>query len=508
MNTNASQVREGLERLQPDVHSCLVYETREEQFAAAVPFIQLGLERGEKCVYVCDGNSTTEVLQALRGGGIETDPAIQSGALTLVLKRAASQGSNGPDGMLSFLKRVNDSVAAGGFSALRVASEMSWKPGESSSQKELAIYESQLESCFPGRKYVDICQYSSRRFPPDILLHAIRSHPVVIWNGTVCTNLHSRPPEERLAPDPTPQEVERVLVNLRERQFIEDGLRKQCEAAATVPVETLVSGGSSALATSGCRTCLTQISNLQSQLQQIHKMEALGRMASGVAHEFRNFLTIILGCTEILTKHLAADDRGRDLANRIFRAGQNASELANQLLAFSRPQEIRAEVTDLNATVAGLDGVLRCLLRKNIELRLVAAPDPCPACIDVRQLEQALVNLVMNACDAMAEGGSITIQLANANISAEEAAGQPGLHSGRYVTLAVCDTGAGMDEQTRRRVFEPFFTTKKPGEGTGLGLAIVYGIVHKQFGGSISVASSVGSGTTFTLYLPRCENPD
>ncbi len=505
MNTSQRQVRESLERLEPDVHSCLVYENREEQFAATVPFIQLGLERGEKCVYICDENSTTEVLQALRGGGIETDPAIQSGALTLVLKRAASQGSQGPDGMLSFLKRVNDSVATTGFSAIRVASEMSWKPGETSNQEDLAAYESQLESSFHGRKYVDLCQYSSRRFPPDVLLNAIRSHPVVIWNGTVCDNLHARPPEERLALDPTHHEVERVLVNLRERQLVEDGLRRQCQDSMTIPVESLVSD-SPVAGTSGCRTCLSQVSALQGQLQQMHKMEALGRMASGVAHEFRNFLTIILGCTEILIKHLAADDKGRELANRVFRAGQNASELTNQLLAFSRPQEIRAEVMDLNQALAGMSGVLHCLLRKNIELRVVAGPCPCPAKVDARQLEQALVNLVINACDAMPEGGTITIQTATANVSVEEATRQPGLRSGQYVTLAVSDTGVGMDEPTRRRVFEPFFTTKKPGEGTGLGLALVYGVVHKQFGGSISVMSSVGSGSTFTIYLPRCES--
>jgi signal transduction histidine kinase len=506
-----SGLRESLERLPPGAHSCLIYESPEEQFAAAVPFMEMGLERGDKCIYLCEESSTADVLEAMRNGGIDTAAAMQSGALTLIPTRASVAEHSGADSVLNLLTVLNlqarggGSTGLAGFAGVRLAREVPCRSDEAVNPQQLVAFDSRIRSCFSGQPLLDICQYDSRRFPPQVLLDVIRNYPVVIWDGTVCQNLHSSQAEERLAPDPTTQEVERVLANLRDRQLIEDSLREQCRTGAVLPVESLISGLPSIPAPSGCGKCLTQVSTLQGQIGQAEKMEALGRMASGVVHEFRNFLTVVLGCSELLIERMEPDDQRVELARQILKASQNAALLTNQLLSFGRPQKTRSEILDLSTAVAQMEYVLRCSLGKKIALRIVPAPSPCLARADLAQLEQVALNLVLNARDAMPDGGTITIQTANTNLSLDQV--QPGLRSGPYVTLSVGDTGVGMDAETQKRIFEPFFTTKERGAGTGLGLSTVFGIVRQQFGGTISLESAVGAGTTFTIYLPRAEKP-
>jgi signal transduction histidine kinase len=371
-------------------------------------------------------------------------------------------------------------------------------PGEGVDQKQIEEIDRQVNN------YVDVALYNREQIPPQELLNLIRSHTVVIWDGTVCENLHAGLPEQRLAPDPTAQEVGQVLTNLRDRQRIEDALREQCRNAAVLPVESLPSGTPADSPLSGCGACLSQISALREQILQSEKMEALGQMATGMVHELENGLATILLCAEPLIDRLPPGDSRLNLAKRIFAAARNATTLTNQLLEFGGPARSRPELVDLNSAVAGLEEVLRCELDEPSELRFIPAPAACPVNVDRRQLERVLLNLVLNARDAISQGGTITIRIAQ---TFKDLHGklQPGSGAEPLVTLSVTDTGCGMETKTQKRAFDPFFTTKSPGKGTGFGLSIVHGIVQNQFGGSISVESSPGMGTTVTAYLPRAE---
>jgi signal transduction histidine kinase len=495
-----NSIRESLERLRTDVHSCLIYETPEDQLAAAAVLMELGLKRGEHCIYMSDDTSNMEVLEAMRDRGIDTNAAIRSGVLTVISTRTAPR-SGAAAKALDILAEVGR--AANG-ALIRLVREISFAPGEVVDPKHIAEYDRHVAACFTGKNYLDVALYNRQRVPPQVLLNVIRSHQVVIWEGTVCENLHAAVPEDRLAPDPTTHEVERVLANLRDRQRIEDGLREQCRNTPILPVASLLSGVPAISSQSGCATCLSQISTLQEQILHSEKMEALGRMATGMVRELENRLTTILMCTELLIDRLPPEDTRLNLAKRIFTAGRNANTLTKQLLAFGRPSRIRPELLDLNTAVAELEEVLGCSLDQQSELRFVLAPAACPVNIDRGQLEQVLLNLVLNARDAMPLGGTITIRTAQTfkDLHGNVQAGSP---AEPVVTLSVTDTGHGMDADTQNRAFDPFFTTKGPGEGTGLGLSIVYGIVQKQFGGTISVESRPGMGTTVTACLPRAE---
>lgn len=243
----------------------------------------------------------------------------------------------------------------------------------------------------------------------------------------------------------------------------------------------------------------------EAQLRQAQKMEAVGRLAGGMAHDFNNLLTVIRGYSELLLGRLGATDVMRKDTEEIKKAADRASGLTRQLLAFSRRQFIAAKVLDLNALVANMDGMLRRLIGEDL-VELCAELDTSVGAIkaDPGQIEQVIMNLVVNARDAMPMGGRLTIETRNVTIGDEVRLDAVGVAPGSYVLLAVRDNGQGMDAETRSHLFEPFFTTKEKGKGTGLGLSTVYGIV-KQSGGSITVESFPGRGTTFRIYFPRVE---
>ncbi len=241
--------------------------------------------------------------------------------------------------------------------------------------------------------------------------------------------------------------------------------------------------------------------HLEEQLRQSQKLEAIGRLAGGVAHDFNNVLTAILGFAELLLAESSVDDPGYADLFQIKSAGQRGAGLVRQLLAFSRKQILQPQVLDVNVVVASMEKMLRQLIVEDIELRMSLMPQRALIRIDPTQLEQILINLAVNAADAMPRGGKITI--ATAAVRLDEGYRQQRLPvtPGDYVKLAVSDNGVGMNEEISGHIFEPFFTTKAVGKGTGLGLATVYGIV-KQSGGDILVSSEPGCGTMFTVYLP------
>jgi two-component system cell cycle sensor histidine kinase/response regulator CckA len=239
---------------------------------------------------------------------------------------------------------------------------------------------------------------------------------------------------------------------------------------------------------------------LEQQLRQAQKMEAVGQLAGGIAHDFNNLLTVVTGYSEMALAELAPDHPIAESIREIAKAGDRAATLTRQLLAFSRKQVLAPEIVDPNALVANVEGLLRRVIGEHIELVIRRGMDIGAIRADPNQIDQVLMNLAVNARDAMPDGGALTIGTRAARI--EDPQSQPPLRVGAYVVIEVRDTGIGMDAATQARIFEPFFTTKGPAEGTGLGLAMVYGIVQ-QSGGEVFVASSPGGGSTFSVYLPR-----
>lgn len=250
---------------------------------------------------------------------------------------------------------------------------------------------------------------------------------------------------------------------------------------------------------------VTENRAVEDQLRQAQKMEAVGRLAGGIAHDFNNLLTAIMGYGELAAGRLKPDDPTRTELSEIDRAAHRAADLTRQLLAFSRKQVLQPRVVNLNGIVSQTDKLLRRLIGEDVEL-VTRLHEPLGSVkADTGQIEQVLVNLAVNSRDAMPQGGKLTIETSEVELDESSSAFHFEVPPGRYVLLAVSDTGTGMDAQTLSHVFEPFFTTKEAGRGTGLGLSMVYGVV-KQSGGHVTVYSEAGIGTTFKIYLPRVED--
>jgi PAS domain S-box-containing protein len=246
---------------------------------------------------------------------------------------------------------------------------------------------------------------------------------------------------------------------------------------------------------------ITERRALEEQLRQSQKLEAIGRLAGGVAHDFNNILMSIMGAADLLLMQLKPDDAARDEATEIKQSVDRGAGLTRQLLAFSRRQAVRSRMFALGDIVRGMDTMLRRLIGPEIDFEIICGPEPLMVVADSGQTEQVVLNLVVNARDAMPEGGRVTVRVEEVEVDDAAAVALVEGKAGRYARLSVSDTGTGIDEQTRAKLFEPFFTTKEQGKGTGLGLSIVYGIV-RQSGGYITVVSEAGKGASFFIYLP------
>jgi two-component system cell cycle sensor histidine kinase/response regulator CckA len=275
------------------------------------------------------------------------------------------------------------------------------------------------------------------------------------------------------------------------------------------PVELSVSrvGTDSRAVMTGFIRDITERRALEEQLRQSQKLEAIGRLAGGVAHDFNNILMSIMGAADLLLMQLPRDDPASGEATEIKQSVERGAALTRQLLAFSRRQAIRSQRVALGNVIRGMDTMLRRLIGPEIEFEIVCADEPVTVTADRGQIEQVAMNLVINARDAMPDGGHLTVQVEAITLDASEAVAFVEGNAGEYARLSVTDDGVGMDVKTRARLFEPFFTTKEQGKGTGLGLSIVYGIV-KQSGGYVSVASEPGRGTTICIYLPLALTPE
>ena len=251
---------------------------------------------------------------------------------------------------------------------------------------------------------------------------------------------------------------------------------------------------------------ITEQKKLEAQFLQAQKMEAVGRLAGGVAHDFNNLLTVINSHSQLALLELKEWDPLREKFESIQKAGERAANLTRQLLAFSRRQVVEMKVIDLNTLLRDLEKMLHRVIGEDIELKTSLDAGLGRVKADPGQIEQAILNLVVNARDAMPSGGKLTIQTGNEDVDQEFAGKHMGLKPGRYVMLSVSDTGVGMPPEVKERLFEPFFTTKEKGKGTGLGLSTVYGVV-KQSGGEIWIYSEPGFGTIFKIYLPAVDEP-
>ena len=252
----------------------------------------------------------------------------------------------------------------------------------------------------------------------------------------------------------------------------------------------------------GTSSDVTGRKDLEDQVRQSQKMEAIGRLTGGIAHDFNNILAIILGNGRMLLDEMAKTDPRRADVTAILEAGDRAASLTRQLLMFSRRQVVRSTPLDLNGVVRGLDKMLRPVIGEDIELSVNLADNIGIVIADTGEIEQVIMNLVVNARDAMPNGGQLTIETAKVELDAEYASVRTGVVPGEYVKLSVTDTGCGIDDEAKRRIFEPFFTTKEQGKGTGLGLSTCYGIVQRCRG-HITFHSELNHGTAFNVYLPR-----
>jgi signal transduction histidine kinase len=454
-----------LEQLGLHDHLCSIYESPEEHYAVAIPFIRIGLDRGEKCIYIADDGMVGDVCEAMQSDGIDVDRAISSNALVLKTKEEAylEHGSFHPDWMSTFWKEATQLAISEGFSGLRATGETEWVQKwvlrEDDGLERWMEYECRLAHTVAENNCSALCQYNRRLFPPELILDVIRTHPVVVSGGSVCRNLYYVPPDEFLGTNQTAHEVERLLTNIRERERVEETLREQL-----------------------------------TELARVTRVMTMGELVASIAHEVNQPLAAIVtngqACMHLLDREVPNVDKSREIIRRMIRDGVRASEVIRRirdLLHKAAPEKALLNINQIVQEVIELvDSELR---RSRVDVRTELATDVPPVLGDRIELQQVILNLILNAKDAMREVREnqprellITSRL---NESGE-------------VVVAVRDSGKGLEATDADRIFEPFFTTKA--EGTGLGLSISRRIIEDH-GGRLWATANDDRGATLQFAL-------
>lgn len=441
-------------------HLALIYDRQEEQLDIVVPFLRLGLERGEKSVFIVDDTSAETVIAAMEHHGIDVDAATASGALAIITRHDAylKNGDFDPDWMIGFLVEAVEAAKKEGFRAVRASGEMTWALGPAgNAHPHLIEYECKLNAFFEGYDMGGICQYNRRRFRPETLMHVIHTHPRLVFRGEVCDNPYYIPTEIfQTHSDGMEEPLRRLLESMAENTRLRRRLSAESEA-----------------------------------LRRSEKLAAAGQMAATIAHEINNPLEAIVNLCYLLNKEKLSIE-GRGHLEAMGKELNRVSHIAKQTLAFYRAGAPSSQV-DL-ARIAEEAAQLFSPRAKSqgatIEVQRRAAPSIYGSSGELRQL---FANLIVNAVEAGA--GTVRIRISRGR--------EWGPRARRGVRILIADNGAGMPSSVAAKVFQPFFTTKEE-KGTGLGLWVCKGIVHKHEG-AISVRSSIRpgrSGTVFSIFLP------
>ncbi len=463
-----------LEQLGPHDHLCSIYESPQEHYAVAIPFIQIGLDRGEKCIYIADDGTVGDVRQAMESERIDVERATASKALVLATKEQAylKHGSFHPDWMFTFWKKATQLAMSEGFSAVRATGETEWVLRGGRGLERWMEYESRLTHTLSESNCSALCQYNRRLFPPELLLDVIRTHPMVVYGGTVCRNLYHVPPDEFLGTNQTAREVERLLTNIRERERVEDALREQLTERKRAD---------------------EALREAQVELAHVTRVTTIGGLAAAIAHEINQPLAAVITNGSACLRWLAGTtpnlDEARQAVGRIIRDGNRASDVIAKIRALLRKTGTEKERLDMNDVIREVVALAQSEIRRNgVALRAQLEGNIPPVLGDRMQLQQVVLNLIMNGIEAMSAIGDRPRELIISTQSGEI----------DQVHVTVQDSGIGLDPKSMERIFDAFYTTKS--EGMGMGLAISRSIVENHDGRLWAVPND-GPGATFQFTL-------
>ena len=448
-------------------HICLLYGSEAERRQAILPFITVGLARNERCFYVADSRTCSDVGAALREVGVDVDAFAARGALAIATEREAylARGCFDPEGMVEMAAGAAAQAVRDGYRLLRIAGEMTWALGGDPGVERIMEYEVKVNERIPSTPCLALCQYDRRRFSPEVLRDVVRTHPLVVVGGRVCRNFYYVPPGEMVGPDRLLREVDRLLENIVERELAEEALRES-----------------------------------ERRLAVAGRLASMGTLAASVAHEINNPLAYVTGNMQWVEESLATVPPGElervraevrkavaeaiDGAGRIRHVVQGLRRFAGPVADAPRQPVDVVEELDAAIAIARHQVTARARLHREVARSLPAVM------LRPNELGQVVVNLIVNAAQAIPEGRSTENEV---RVGARRV--------GTDVVIEVSDTGSGIPPDVLPRIFDPFFTTKTRQSGTGLGLAICQGIVAGA-GGRIDVESRPGLGTTFRVFLP------
>jgi signal transduction histidine kinase len=463
-----------LERLGPHDHLCSIYESPEDHYAVAIPFMRIGLDRGEKCIYIADDGTVGDVRQAMESEGIDVDRASASKALVLATKEQAylEHGSFDPDWMFSFWKEATQLAMSEGFSALRATGETEWVLRGGRGLERWMEYESKLTHTLSESNCSALCQYNRCLFPPELILDVIRTHPMVIYDSAVCQNLYHVPPAEFLGTNRTAREVERLLTNIRERARVEDVLREQLTER---------------------KQAEEALRDAQAELAHVTRVMTMGELTASIAHEINQPLAAVVTNANAGLRWLAGPipnlSEAREALARITRDGKRASDVIGRIRALVKKSSTEKAGLDLNEAIQEVVVLVQSEIQKSeVTLQMELAID-LPQILGNRvQLQQVILNLVMNGIEAMS---SVTDRSRDLLIRSCK-------YESDKVLVAAQDSGIGIDSQNLEKIFDAFYTTKS--QGMGMGLAISRSIVESH-GGRLWAVPNIGPGATFQFTL-------